>query len=129
MDCNRNLTYGFRRMTHSIQFVTFLEFLKTILLFLLELFRASHPLPSPQISLRTAHRAFYFIISHLHSLSATRLIDWLFFFFSLIACSSFWLLLYHSYYTRFLQQRKAHKMLNKQNLAPCFSTLTGLISL
>lgn len=78
-----------RRMTHSIQFVTFIDFLKTILLFLPEPFRASHPLPSPWISLRTAHGAFYFINSHLHSCSATQ---WIHYFLSpLTACSSFWL--------------------------------------
>lgn len=112
LDCNGNLTYSFGRMIRSIQFVTFIEFLKTILHFLPEPFRASHPLPSPQTSLRTAHRAFYFIISHLHSLSATQL-----FFLSLPACSSFGLLLYHPYYSHFLQQRRAHEMLNKRNLA------------
>jgi hypothetical protein len=73
-DCNGNLTSSFRTVC-SIQLVTFVEFLRAILPCLPQTPRASHPLASPQLSLRAAHRPVYFIPSHLHSLSATERIN------------------------------------------------------
>lgn len=128
-NCNGNWTDSFGRMTCSLQLVTFIDFLKTILLFLPEPFRASHPLPSPRISLRTAHGAFDFINSHLRSRSATQWIHY--FLFPLTACSSFWLFFTFPATHTFYNKGKPTKCLTNKILppSPASSTLTGLVSL